>query len=252
MVDVLGNSYYAIINSFAAVLLVFLVDSCLAPETSSQLAVRSIGDTLGVFTGALSNVLDPLVTKTKPHSTELTQRLLVAECLGRQAEQEPRYWRLPWRGLLFGDAVQSTIRLRMSLAGMEFSCAEGGRFGAGKAEKLRRFTSLPSFAAVRNVAIEKMEHIETLLESALAQETGETMRALSNPYLKRNFVGEFVQGMRAFIVDVNRLPEVAQDKFAGNSLESDVAAQACLMLSCLASIVAEAQALQSSLLMRAY
>lgn len=249
--DVFGRSYYDIVNSLVAVFIVFSVDSLMTPETSSQLAVRNLNESMRLLTDAVSEVLDPRITKTRPHAVELIQRLLVSESLGRQADMEPRYWRHPWRGLLFGDAVQSAVRLRMSLAGIEFACAEGGRFGAGKAEKVRRFMSLPSFAGVRKVAIEKMEHIEILLDTALTQETGETMYALSNPNLKRNFVGEFVQSMRTFITEVNRLPEMSADKATG-SLETDVASQACLMLSCLASIIAEAQACQNSLMMRAY
>merc|ERR1712113_1274274 len=105
--------------------------------------------------------------------------------------------------------------------------------------------------AVRNIAKEKMEHIEILIDSAVTQETGDVMRALGNPTLKRNFTAEYLQSIRAFILDANRLPEVSQDKLAGNSLETDIAAQASLILSCVASVLAEAQALQSAVLMRA-
>jgi len=251
VLDVLGRSYYMIINSLTAVLLCFVVDSVLAPESASQLAVRACGEAWRCLAEALADILDPRVLEVRLHAPELARRLRAAEALGRQAEREPRYWRLPWRGALFGDGLQSALRLRMSLCGMECSAVEGGRFGAGKAEKLRRFTSLPSFAAVRKVVQEKMEHVEALLDSAVAQETGEVMRALGNPLLKRNFTAEYLQSIRAFILDANRLPEVSQDKFAGNSLEMDVAAQASLILSCVASVLAEAQALQSAVLMRA-
>mmetsp|Transcript_1195 Transcript_1195/g.2629 ORF Transcript_1195/g.2629 Transcript_1195/m.2629 type:complete len:913 (+) Transcript_1195:77-2815(+) len=252
VLDVLGRSYYMIINSLTAVMLSFIVDSVLAPESASQLAARAYLDAWRCLSDALTDILDPRVLEVRLRTSELAHRLRVAEALGRQAEREPRYWRLPWRGALFGDGMQAALRLRMSICGMECSAVEGGRFGAGKAEKLRRFTSLPSFAPLRKVVQEKMEHMEGVFDSVVTQETGEVMRGLANPYLKRNFTAEYAQGIHAFILDANRLPEVAQDKFAGNTLESDVAAQASLILSCVASVLAEAQALQSAVLMRAF
>jgi len=251
VLDVLGRSYFTIISSLVAVFLCFMVDSLVAPETASQLAARAYGDVCLCISGALSGILDPRVLEVRLHSSECGHRLRVAEAMGHQAEREPRYWRLPWRSALFTDAVQSAARLRMSLCGMECSVIEGNRFGAGKSEKVRRLTSLPSFAAVRRVVQENMEHIEELLDAAISQETGDVMRALGNPQLKRNFIGEYMRAIQAFTIDANRLPEMAFDKTAGNSLENDVAAQASLILSCVASMVAEAQSLQGSVMQRA-
>lgn len=249
VLDVLGRSYYVIIDSLVAVGLAFLVDTLLAPEPASQLAAKAYGEVWHCLSSALSDVLDPKAVEVKMHSSESAHKLRVAEILGHQADREPRYWRLPWRSSLYSDAMQSAVRLRMSLCGMECSVLEGGRYGAGKAEKIRRLTSLQTFAAMRRVAQEEMDHMESLVDQVISKETGDFMRALGNPFLKRNFIAEYMQATRMFIQEANKLPEVSSEKLASNSsLENDVATQACLLLSCVASMVAEAQTLRSSVL----
>lgn len=247
--DILGNTYYNIIDAVVAVGLAFLVDAVMSPEPASQLAAKAYVDEWKAISNALVDVLEPSMSP-RPHLVEVARKYRIAEVLGQQAEREPRYWRLPWRSSLYHDAMQSARRLRMSLSGMEWSVVEGGRHGAGKGEKIKKLTALQSFLQMRNVAQEAMEHLEQLLEQVLNQETGDPMRALGAPALRRNFVIEFMQATRAFIQEANRLDFMGGEKFPTSltSLENDGAAQACLLLSCVASMVAEAQTLRMSVL----
>jgi len=250
--DVMGKSYFMIINSLAAVFLVFAVDTVLAPETAAHLATNAYSRAIKVITEVVSDLLKPTVLEIRPHTGELAIRMRKAGLLGRQAEAEPRLWRNPWRGLLFGDAMISATNMRVTLSGMEHSSVEGGRLGGGKADKMRAFTKLQSFAQVRKVVVEMLEHVEDLLDSALSQETGEVMHALGNPQLRRDFNGEFAAAVKGFVAEVNRMPEISQERGAVNSLELDMAGQVSMILCCTWALVAEASQLQRCLLERAH
>jgi len=249
--DVLGSSYYLVVDSLMAVAICFVAEWALADGTAAQLATSSLDHTWRVLSKALSEALDPRVLEAHSHSVECMHRLRVAEALNLQAEREPRYWRLPWRVSLFADSVEAAKRLRMSLCGLEYCIAEGGRLGAGKAEKVRRLTSLTSFGSVQRVVHQALETIETAVETVLVQETGDTLKALSNPHLKRNFISEYVPTMRSFLREANSLPEVGYERRPAPSLEDDAAAIASALLSCVACIVAEAQTLPALIVQRA-
>lgn len=251
VLDVLGRSCYTIVNSLTAVSLTYIVELVAAPDTAAQLATRELHDAWMLLRSTLAATLDPRTVEVRLHSVEITVSLLHAQALGLQADREPRLWRTAWRGALFADVVLSATRIKMSLCGLQCSVVDVGRIGGGKAEKVRRLTSMPSFVALHRFVQEKMEQIHEVLQSALTQEVGDAMRALTNPYASQNLVTEFMQAMRTFVNEANRLPEMSFDKSAGNSLESEVSAIASLVLSSIAAIIVELQTLQSIVSQRA-
>jgi len=250
--DALGANYYSIINALAAVFVCCVVDHTVETETTCQLAGRVLYFAMRGINDATSKILNPQIQEVHIFAAHSSRALRIAHAMGHQTQQEPRYWRTPWKGALYRDAVQSAARLRMAFVGMECVAIEGGRYGTSKVEGIRRLTSLPSFQALRQITEENLEHIKVLIDAALMQDTGEVSVAYQAPQLKRAFGVEFLDAMRAFVRDANAQPELLHDRMAGISVESDPASQACVLLSCLAAMIREAQALQTAVLNRAW
>jgi len=247
--DVFGMSYNCFVTSLAAVFLCFVVDWLLAPDTAAQLAASAMGEAWHTLGKAVDRALDARDLQARSHSPETLHSLRVAEALGLQADLEPRYWRRAWPTLLYTEAVDSATRLRMTACGLEYCIADGGRFGAGKAEKVRKLTGLPSFAPVNAILQDSIAEVSFALQSVLSQEVGWSLKALARPELQKNRVGELVTAFRVFAAEANReLPDVGYQLSSSKSLEEDASAICSVILSCIASMVGEAQMLQSALI----
>jgi hypothetical protein len=188
---------------------------------------------------SVSDLLDPTLSDTRCHANAIYEQLRIAEVLGKEAGQEPRYWRVPWRAALFQLALGSASRMRFCLCGLEYSLAEGGHDGMPKVKAFRACTKFPAFERLRACVLDKMGQVDQLLR-IFVHEVEEPLEQLCNPALhNRNYIEKQAEAVLDLVVELNG----TNWGVSVESLESDANAQLCVTMCCLSAMAREMRTL---------
>jgi len=120
-----GVVFDKVVYVIFAMLIILLVDLLLAPASASFLAKQELVKAWEHIDATLKDLCDPKCRNFHFAGEKIEGCLQRAEALSKEAHNEPRYWRPPWRFELFSDASRATAKVRYSLTSLRYSLLAG-------------------------------------------------------------------------------------------------------------------------------
>eukprot|EP00747_Dinoflagellata_sp_TGD_P168665 gnl/TRDRNA2_/TRDRNA2_195615_c0_seq1.p1 gnl/TRDRNA2_/TRDRNA2_195615_c0~~gnl/TRDRNA2_/TRDRNA2_195615_c0_seq1.p1 ORF type:complete len:250 (-),score=34.46 gnl/TRDRNA2_/TRDRNA2_195615_c0_seq1:46-795(-) len=226
----------------------------------------------------MAELFDPRKLRVRMSDAELSKKISLAKELAASANDEPRFWRTPWRNTLFNQSCQTLEDVRAILSTIAYTVTESG---GHKTELFLHMLRWPQFGIVRHALLKQLDNIEMLSGIFLHEKGGRLMgktrsrpppqpicpcvvrsEAWDNEYnddgnrfvvrdhpdLQRDYKGELEAAIREIIADINLAgPQPAPER----SLEEDKTAVVSLCLSSFQHIMARLHALQNLMLLDA-
>jgi len=245
-----AGPYYGIINVICAIFIVMGVDLLLAPGRASTFAVEYFRDAVKNFRKSLDELLDPSETSVRVKSGALGGLIGTAKALGVEAWEEPRFWRTPWKNVLYNQACQTLADLRVTMTAMEYSVTTKD---ASKTTVFMALLKMPQFTKVQDTLKAKIDLLEALF-GVFEQETSDPLTAethegrpylvFEDPRLQRDYKAEMAEEINSIMTDLNNEIKEA----ATESLEYDEASQASFCLSAFLMMMDQLDAMQQKII----
>jgi len=241
------GGYDKISTTVCATSLIVLFDFVFSPGRASDFANKALGETVDVLESAFSRHFDSAVETVRFHKGELHDKIAQAEAMGREAMQEPRVWRTPWKGQVFSAVIQSAYRVRYTLATMEYSMADGFKDGGRKNAMLLTLQEASCLPAALDVLRGKLLAVRTLL-GFFAHETQGRFPGFDDPLATHAYRFELLAAERALAAELATHPSMEWQEGGSRTLEDDPLAQACLVIGSMNSVLAGLRELQHAVL----
>jgi len=192
-----------IINVVLGLALMFIVDTILARARGSDLCVVAYKKAWSAMGTVLQNLFDPDVKTTgKDVNDKLFDLINLADNLGKEAANEPRYWRCQWRSAQYEMAISTAHKIRNCLCAMEHLVADGFDDGAPKNSSFQTICKLNSFAKVSDYLVLKLDIIKRV-SRIFEHEVKGTPQELNDDALERDIVSEVNLAIAGFIKEVS-------------------------------------------------
>lgn len=227
-----ATQWQQVIDIVFAVLVISGVDSISAQGRPSVMAGTAFMKSWKHMIQMLEILFDPNQKELQYHRDESISLISRAESLGRQAKEEPRFWKQPFEGEIFDECINTARDMRTIISGMEFSIADKHTaanhiHGGPKKEVMLKLFAEPKFQEFINVVLERMtrfaEHLE-IFENDKPVEDGKFFRT-STKALK----GSLDNAKSALLEEVNKPGGIFSQENA-ESIEYGSAAQVSLII----------------------
>merc|ERR1712176_1463299 len=178
---------------------------------------------------SISDVFDAESIAKPFERKRIRSAIMKASAMGANAAEEVRIRRLPWKQLLFEEAVLRAMDIRISLSSIEYCVADGDCKGRKSLFCLTMFRR-PSFLQVKKMMLEKASLIETMLRIFVHDEVGpmeelKDTESFGSPW--NDNANLWNKAIRNFVVDkIRNSGELCQ----GCSLDGDNVAQMSLII----------------------
>jgi len=156
------NKYNVIVNAVLAIAIIIIVDLLFAWGRAAEKAYAAYVTAYDEIRSLWHQVLSPQELKTSKIPVSVTQTLSTALMLGAEADEEPRYWRTPWRSRLFGLYVDTTNNIRVILGNLSYAASEQSRLGRHKRNMYLSITQIQGFQDVLETTMTKLDLMKTL------------------------------------------------------------------------------------------
>lgn len=118
-----AKSYLRIETTVLAIVILFMVDFLFAHERASTTADLNLQASLKTLKEAVVHLCDPHSPIQGNYSEKVLASLTGATAMGKEAEQEPRWWRIPWPTEVWNESIRRLGQLRYALASLERNLA---------------------------------------------------------------------------------------------------------------------------------
>merc|ERR1719265_1174839 len=232
--------------------LVIFIDLLLAPGRASHFACQSFRGAVKSLRKSLDELLDPTMPNVRVKSGTLGGLIAAAKSEGAEAWEEPRFWRVPWKNVLFNQAVQLLSDLRVTMTAMEYSVTDGGA-GGTKTKVFMALLKSPQFTKIQDTLKAKLDLLDALygifeLETSdpLVGETkeGREYKVMEDPRLQRDYKAEMEEEIKSVMADLNKAIENKEV----DTLENDEASQVSFCLSAFLMMLDQLDALQQAII----
>jgi len=252
---------FTVIQVILGTLFLFVVESIFkfisVSKRASTMAFLSYIQMWRSLGHALHSTLSPY-ERTYVHRTRLKKSIGRAESLSAEAYDEPRYWRLPWNSVLFGQAIDCAHHMVSSLSVLEYSLVGSVQEATKKPDCFESMIRRRTFARTRDLFMRKFKRVEMTLHlvykvsehsPADAKDLMDVLcRDDEESWVWNDTLAEWRDVLDAFTNDVSENAFTVEDDNTG-SLETDKFAQACLLIVSLDSMMEEIASLQHGVIM---
>lgn len=240
------NSFYAIINCTAAIFVMGFVDVVLTPKRVSDMARDDYAAIFDPLADGLKRICDPEV-KVIDQKHDILAQIRAAAQLGREAANEPRYWRVAWPKAVFKRAIDFASTLRFCISSIKFSSTTNVDGKCVKNDHFIAATSLQSFGVVREVLLTHLHFVQEQVDKRMRKETSadvfETRLKVDNTEMSTYFEEASTKAMYDFMVEVNALlKNPVPDTM---TLEQDPVAEMSLLVCFLQTIFKDLNSVQA-------
>jgi len=150
-----------IVNVVLALAVMVIVDSLLASSRGSDLAVTAYKKAWDAIYDSTKTLFDPDTNKTEASVNEkLFDLINLADSLGKEASNEPRYWRCEWRAAQYADAIAAAHKLRNCVSAMMLLVADGFEDGNDKNNTFQKLCKLEAFEKIPELLLVKQEDLK--------------------------------------------------------------------------------------------
>lgn len=159
------QTYSTIVSNVVAIFVMFVADLLTARGAkASNMAHQTYITCWNRLEKILAVHFDINQPSTRHHKGKLLREIQIAEGLGQEAAEEPRFWRRPWKERAFSKSILTGYKLRICITGLEYCVAEKELDAAPKSNLFNAMLQMPTFIAVGGVVLEEMRRLEKLME----------------------------------------------------------------------------------------
>uniref|UniRef100_A0A7S2JJ34 Uncharacterized protein n=1 Tax=Zooxanthella nutricula TaxID=1333877 RepID=A0A7S2JJ34_9DINO len=240
------GSYDTISGTVVAIALIVVYDVLLPPGRASNIAHGGMRDSVRLLGSALEQHFDKSVEHVRFHKGELHDKIASAEGMGKEAFQEPRYWRTAWKDTVFSAAVATMYRVRYSLAAMEYAMAKGFVDGGAKNDVLCAIAETPACQRLAGLVQQKVQAIAPLVDIFVHEVEGR-FPGFSSREAKHEYKVEMDAASRALMAEIAKHPVLAREAGPA-SLEEDPVCQVSMVFGSVLSMMASLREFQHAIL----
>jgi len=239
-----GDTYGKIVTSVLSMVLILSVDLTFGNRRASNTACDVLTCVYKDISADISNLLSHRDVHTS-ENVSLHDQILQARALGLEADEEPRYWRTPWRMKSFAAAIKSAETLRPLVRNLQSAASEGGKLGMPKQGMFLNMIQLPEFAPVLETIQAKIELIRKLC-SIFLHEVPEHFDLLDQDESYKDHLGQLHERLQIFIEALNATETTVEQEVT--SLEHDHDCLASLLIATIWSMVHTLRSVQHHML----
>jgi len=240
------GSYDTISGTVVAIALIVVFDVLLPPGRASNIAHGGMRDSVRLLGSALEQHFDKSVEHVRFHKGELHDKIASAEGMGKEAFQEPRYWRTAWKDTVFSAAVATMYRVRYSLAAVEYAMAKGFVDGGAKNDVLCAIAETPACQRLAGLVQQKVQAIAPLVDIFVHEVEGR-FPGFSSREAKHEYKVEMDAASRALMAEIAKHPVLAREAGPA-SLEEDPVCQVSMVFGSVLSMMASLREFQHAIL----
>eukprot|EP00929_Paragymnodinium_shiwhaense_P109387 TRINITY_DN75796_c0_g1_i1.p1 TRINITY_DN75796_c0_g1~~TRINITY_DN75796_c0_g1_i1.p1 ORF type:complete len:856 (-),score=256.87 TRINITY_DN75796_c0_g1_i1:132-2699(-) len=165
----IDGKWHAVIDVVFTVLVISTVDMLSAQGRPSVMAGEALTKSWRHMLKVLKDLFDPKVTELQYTRAATVALLSRARALGKQAKEEPRFWRAPFEDDIFDACLSTLEEMRTITSGLEFSIAEktaaaDRHLGAKKKQVMLKLLQEEAFQKFASVFLDRMDRFAQHLE----------------------------------------------------------------------------------------
>jgi len=255
-------AYHGIINTVSGITIMATMDLILAPDRSSNMAMRCYKNASEPLIVMADELFDSKVATLAPRKGAIRGLIAKANMMNTQASLEPRFWREDWPFATYAAGCSALTSLRFNMATVDYALVDPGSDARPKAPHFIAGTKMEEFEALRLHFKQQMEFIQDQMAKCLENEVivdvfeGDyvpeaSLKSTSEEQLMRNKLNEWA-------VAVSKNPEVIKQeadtledthvvKSTFASLEDDPIADMCILYGCLENMITQLETAHEAL-----
>jgi hypothetical protein len=240
-----ATSYYGVINTTGGICIMCVVDTLFAPGRASEMAVAAYFAAWDPLVKQSKDLFDFDKKRLPPRKGALRGLIAGADAMGKEAYEEPRYWRAAWPTATFDRAVTCLSTLRFTLAALEGGVTNMKANGeAAKEDHFLEVLKMDSFETIKKCLMSRFDETKVNLDKALNNETGASLMNFSQSQMLSSDLAEkhsvAMKTIDDFVVEFNK--QKHRDLPEDGTLEDDAIADMSILTEALRAIFSELEA----------
>jgi len=168
-----GGLATMVVNLLSTVVVMIVVDTIFqGKDTASEQSYNTLIAGLNQIRESISEIFDKNVTQLK-FGGRVLAALGTAETLGAQANNEPRWYKTPWRHGTFTRSIEMGYNMRYILYGMKYA-AVGKSEAGSRCVQLETALDVEEFRACAGRPAQRMAQVQDLLTILVNETDGRT------------------------------------------------------------------------------
>jgi len=237
MADYTSKGYFDIINSVLAIIILVTIDTIFQEGHASDSAYFALNNIWEEMSAAIRELFDPSKEIISFDEDAMIQNIVKAQSLGKDAAEEFRMYKRPWKTSLFNDAIKTVEHLRVMISCMHYcvtSCADEGK----KDVWFQELSQDPYFERIPNIIKLRMTHMENYLKIFHTNKLDHGIRQKFS-YLERT-----QSAVEEFVVHASQQGGAFNEKAEGYAAATGTAAQVSNVCACAISMMEQMRDLQ--------
>jgi hypothetical protein len=240
-----ATSYYGVINTTGGICIMCVVDTLFPPGRASEMAVAAYFAAWDPLVKQSKDLFDFDKKRLPPRKGALRGLIAGADAMGKEAYEEPRYWRAAWPTATFDRAVTCLSTLRFTLAALEGGVTNMKANGeAAKEDHFLEVLKMDSFETIKKCLMSRFDETKANLDRALNNETGASLMNFSQSQMLSSDLAEkhsvAMKTIDDFVVEFNK--QKHRDLPEDGTLEDDAIADMSILTEALRAIFSELEA----------
>jgi len=242
-------AYKSIVSIVLAVSVMMGIDNIFSPGRACDKATETLADGFSKIQGAVNLIFDNNNENQRFHKGKILASINGAQGLSLEADNEPRFYRIPFQAELFDDAVTTARNLRFFTTFLEYTAADGRRDGAPKVPSFVAVADSPALQRMLKMFSAKHALMRQLLE-VFSTDKAEFSELLGRPEVAKQLGAHTMDDVavvqKAFYEEGVRGCFRVQGKIT--FMDDDPVVMGCIVASCLAQMMGKLDHLQIAIL----
>lgn len=242
-----GGLASMVVNLLSTVVVMITVDTIFqGKDTASQQSYNELIASLDQIRRSIAEIFNKDVRELK-FGGRVLAALGTAETLGAQANNEPRWYKTPWRHGTFTRSIEMGYNMRYILYGMKYA-AVGGSDAGPRCQQLEAALDVAEFQACASRPATRMEQVQDLLSILVFEMDGRGNKYMN---IEDDVVAAAASKYDQMVADavkaLNANSAVTQQP-QGDSLEQDHTVQISYQLAGLGAMIGECRNLAGGII----
>jgi len=240
-------AYHGIINTVSGITIMAMMDMILAPDRSSNIAMRCYKSASEPLIVMADELFDAKVTTLAPRKGAIRGLIAKAQTMNTQAALEPRFWREDWPFSTYAAGCNALTALRFNMATVDYALVDLAGDERPKAPHFLACTKMPEFEELRLKFKEQMQFIQDQMAKCLENEVivdvfeedyvaEDSLKSTSKEEVMRGKLNDWAVAVSKNH-DVTKQEEDIKSDFS--SLEDDPIADMCILYGCLENMITQ-------------
>uniref|UniRef100_A0A7S4SBP9 DUF2421 domain-containing protein n=1 Tax=Alexandrium monilatum TaxID=311494 RepID=A0A7S4SBP9_9DINO len=238
------ETFHDVINCVVSIFIMMFVDSAFSLGNPSKKASGVLAEAWEQLVKDVLEVFSAEKETVHEDSGAITALIGNASFLNQEANEEPRYWKTPWKFDLFNRALECASGVRLNLTCIVYAVAdeEGRTKEDTKEDWFQKLLQAEAFKDIRQGMETMMEQIK-VLSKVFAHEEVSPMEELKDEELCKRPEELLNGGIKRLMADAGKDSDIMakKDPSTLSTMEQDGAAQLAFVISCIRSLMQDMQ-----------